>query len=101
MPKSQHNDGLIDLFRNIPSLTVTDLGMVSLAGWDFVLHLTRHDSALPIFIVIALPLQIAGGVVRIGTAFSSKLRDFDELVTAVRQSIVQSGEVPTASPSRA
>jgi DNA-binding NtrC family response regulator len=100
-PKSQRNDGLNNLFRNIPGLIMTDLGMVSLTGWDFVRPVRRHDPALPIFIVTTLPLHFARGVYGIVTAFSQTLRDFDMLITAIQQLIVEFREVQTASPSRA
>ena len=99
--KVPHKDGLIDLFRNIPGLIVTDLGMVSLPGWDFVLPLRRHDPALPILVVSAFRLLIADGVDGIATAFSQTLCDFEALIAATPQLLAESGSVQIASPARA
>ena len=78
-------EALDRLAEVVPDLMITDLSMAEISGWDLLFHENIERPNLPVFVITALPPQVAGGANHFAAEFFQKPLDLDALVLAIRR----------------
>lgn len=84
-------DALEHLSEYPPDLVLTDLCMRPLTGWDLIVHLHNRLPRIPIVVITALPLPLAGDVMAAIAAAFRKPVDLEVLVASIRRQLTGAG----------
>lgn len=85
MAAASGEEALEYLQAHQPDLMITDLSMAAVSGWDLLFHELLERPALPIFVITALPLPLAGDAAAFAHEFFQKPLEFDALLAATRR----------------
>ena len=89
-------EALDRLAEVVPDLMITDLSMAEISGWDLLFHENIERPNLPVFVITALPPQVAGGANHFAAEFFQKPLDLDALVLAIRRCLEATRAIPAS-----